>query len=1071
MSFAALMAKPEASSSTRPASSGLRVGGSHDSFESEADRVADTVSGGGRIAGLSLSRMSIGQVQRQLMPSPSAEQANRRHSGLSMEEAFLQTDLGVRVSRSLSGGPHSEAAAEHAALLRTDIVAGPAAKAVVAGLAAARGPLPARVPAIALEKVYPGLKVHVTHAGPADKPVHASVSFSISPTGHAGAGEHAHARHEPHAPAGKGHRAHAASHHEHAAPHHGAEARHEDVPIQRKADRSAPFVADRSAVDGVLSSPGRPLDPGTLRYMESRIGYDFGRVRVHTDSRATDSARALGAQAYTSGNHVVFGQGRFSPESTAGRRLIAHELTHVVQQDSSPGRAHPVIRRAPVQIQRSPEEDGAADTGSGSWFTNPIDKLKAIVRKIPGFKLFTVVLGSDPVSGAKVERNATNVTHGVLELVPGGEEAFEHVKESGSLEKAFKWLGDQLNELGFTLGYFKGLVDQALGSVKWGDITDPAGALARVAGFFKPPLEKLKKFALAALDKMLELVVEGVLSALGGLGVLEVLKKAGAAFNQIVKDPVGFLKNLLKSLSMGFNQFKDRIVEHLKNGLVQWLFGQIAATGITLPKHFDLSGIVNLVLQVLGLTYARIRKRLADVIGDGAVTFLENTFDFLMAMKKEGPGAAWKMILEKASGLIDSVMASIRGWVVTKIVTTAVVKLATMFNPVGAIIQAIQVIYKTVTFFIEKTKQIVALANAVLDSVTEIAAGNLARAANFVEQSMAKTIPLMLGFLADLIGLGGIGEQIRKIIEGIQAKVDGAIKKILEMLGKKAMEIYGNGKEVLANAIQWWKKRSPMKVGGEDHELFLDGDEEHPAVMVASSAPTTLEIFLENMAPGADRKRLLAMARAIKFRKKVLTVADAKGNNDGEAKFQALLAEMKQLKVLGKDLQLPKSESEPPGALDAAGGGTSAVAYLSLNHPVGSAPNRTAEPACWGDLGPALRKRKSYVRGHLLSQRLGGKGEWFNMMPITNAVNQRMLSDFERPIINQVATGKTLIYYRIDAKYKQVTKADAKIPARAEQRMVRLSLEYGNAVLENNALVKVRPKKIIDHKSYDPKET
>jgi hypothetical protein len=80
--------------------------------------------------------------------------------------------------------------------------------------------------------------------------------------------------------------------------------------------------------------------------MESALGHDFGDVRVHTDAAAAGSARAVQAQAYTVGSHVVFGEGRYQPGSTEGRRTLAHELTHVVQQRQGPVDGTPLARSA-----------------------------------------------------------------------------------------------------------------------------------------------------------------------------------------------------------------------------------------------------------------------------------------------------------------------------------------------------------------------------------------------------------------------------------------------------------------------------------------------------------------------------------------------------------------------------------------------------------------------------------------------------------------------------------------------------------------------------------------------------
>jgi hypothetical protein len=81
-----------------------------------------------------------------------------------------------------------------------------------------------------------------------------------------------------------------------------------------------------------LGSPGQPLDPASRAFMESRFGYDFSRVRVHSDAQAAESAQAVNASAYTVGHHIVFDRGQYRPGTTVGQQLLAHELTHVVQQ-------------------------------------------------------------------------------------------------------------------------------------------------------------------------------------------------------------------------------------------------------------------------------------------------------------------------------------------------------------------------------------------------------------------------------------------------------------------------------------------------------------------------------------------------------------------------------------------------------------------------------------------------------------------------------------------------------------------------------------------------------------------
>ena len=107
------------------------------------------------------------------------------------------------------------------------------------------------------------------------------------------------------------------------------------------------------SVQEVLAAPGQPLDQATRGFMEQRFGFDFSRVRVHSDAAAEQSARDVNARAYTAGDNIVFGAGGFTPSTREGRRLIAHELTHVVQQGG---------RGRPGRIQRKEITGSVYDT-------------------------------------------------------------------------------------------------------------------------------------------------------------------------------------------------------------------------------------------------------------------------------------------------------------------------------------------------------------------------------------------------------------------------------------------------------------------------------------------------------------------------------------------------------------------------------------------------------------------------------------------------------------------------------------------------------------------------------------
>ena len=102
-----------------------------------------------------------------------------------------------------------------------------------------------------------------------------------------------------------------------------------------------------------LRNGGQPLPQSLLKFFEPRFGYDFNQVRLHTDARAATAAREVNAKAFTLGSSIVFGAGHYAPATSAGKHLLAHELTHVTQQDS---KAHLHDRPSHADIQRAPDE-------------------------------------------------------------------------------------------------------------------------------------------------------------------------------------------------------------------------------------------------------------------------------------------------------------------------------------------------------------------------------------------------------------------------------------------------------------------------------------------------------------------------------------------------------------------------------------------------------------------------------------------------------------------------------------------------------------------------------------------
>lgn len=196
----------------------------------------------------------------------------------------------------------------------------------------------------------------------------------------------------------------------------------------------------------LLRSPGQPFEAATREFFESRFDHDFSHVRVHTGPSAEQSARALNANAYTAGHHVVFGAGRFAPGTQEGRRLIAHELTHVLQQSGAEGPASPRI----VQRQRANYHAGGCATCRSASAAGSVAHPFAQ-------RLFIEAYGSGIVAEAPV--NNPNDDNGRLDLfrvnrfgrppriVEYGEIKPDNADGLKQGRKDLEWYGEQLSRI------------------------------------------------------------------------------------------------------------------------------------------------------------------------------------------------------------------------------------------------------------------------------------------------------------------------------------------------------------------------------------------------------------------------------------------------------------------------------------------------------------------------------------------------------------------------------------------------------------------------------------------------
>jgi len=298
-------------------------------------------------------------------------------------------------------------------------------------------------------------------------------------------------------------------------------------------------------------------------------------------------------------------------------------------------------------------------------------------------------------------------------------------------------------------------------------------------------IEEMKAANKGLADKVKDAVVGAIKAILALKDMLfNVLSRAASAIGLIIAHPIDFLGHLVDAGKLGFSNFVDHIGEHLKQGFMEWLFGAVAETGIQLPKDFDLPGILSLVLQVLGLTYRNIRSRAVKILGEKVVKALETAAEIFKILITKGPGGLWEYIKDKIGDLKTMVIEKIKSFIMEKVIIAGITWVIGLLNPASAFIKACKAIYDIIMFFVEHGKQILDLVNAIIDSITAIAKGAIGAAANFVETSLARTIPVIIGFLASLLGVGSISEKIKEVIEAIRKPINEAIDWVINLAVK-----------------------------------------------------------------------------------------------------------------------------------------------------------------------------------------------------------------------------------------------------------------------------------------------
>lgn len=571
---------------------------------------------------------------------------------------------------------------------------------------------------------------------------------------------------------------------------------------------------------------GSTLPDPVRSSMESGIGADFSGVRVHTDASAVQMNKELGAQAFTHGSDIYFNEGKYDSGSSGGRHLLAHELTHTVQQGAAVQKKPEVSKISKSKIQRSWLSDGV------EYVKGKIaDGLNWLAEKtIPGYSLLNVILGKNLITDDPVPRTGENIIKGYMELLPViGSILFNELKETESLNDASVWVEEQVGKFGIDFNQIaKNL------NLMWEELSFWNSMKTNVAIFRKyvsPWLNKFLNFSGTVQEKVKALRLEGALRLVGAHELLQSLKKSPAALKRVVDNPKLIFKFFIDALKKGFQSFKDNFGQHFKNALFGWLFGKAAEMGITMPKQLNIAGLFSFIAQILGATYQQIRGIVVKKLGpkgEKIVSRLEQTAEIVIDFMTKGPIALWERVKEFLVNLKETIFSKITALVTGEIIKTAVTKLVSMLNPAGAIVQLAMTIYRVVKYFIDWWDTIKEIASGILSSITKVALGSVGAAAKFIENLFGKGMKLVIAFLARIFGLGGIATKVKQLLKKISAPVQEVIGKVVGWIVDKGKALFnkltgkGKTKEEAKGSFTEEDKKAGLSAFENEEKPFLE---------------------------------------------------------------------------------------------------------------------------------------------------------------------------------------------------------------------------------------------------------
>ncbi|RXK58590.1 DUF4157 domain-containing protein [Lacibacter luteus] len=698
-----------------------------------------------------------------------------------------------------------------------------------------------------------------------------------------------------------------------------------------------------------------------------------------------------------------------------------------------------------------------------------MQRLSAWARTVRGYSLVTVIIGRDPFTNELVPFTMENVIKGFFSLMEGGEEQYNQLKESGAIDRTVAKINAAVRRLNMTPAAIVQLFIDLWNSFSISDLMDPIGCFRRILDQFGAPIGRL----IAFIVEIVKIVVEAILIVMNFPFDLinNIIAKAMQAFDLIKRDPVAFLKNLLRAIKEGFMQFFDNILTHLFNGLKQWFLGEVQAAGIPIPTDFTVMGIIKWLLAVLDITMEKIWKKLEERIGKPKVDKIKKMIDtaervanaageayqFMKDVQERGFMAVMiEKVKEQLSNVWEMVLDAVKSFVMDQIIKKVTTKLLSMLDPTGimAVVNSAIALYKAIQSFIKYLRQMLEIVNSFVEGTLQIAQGATKNAADFLEGALARGIPIVIGFLANQVGLN-LSERLKEALEIVREKVDKGLTWVIDKVVVIVEKIVSFGKAVVASLVNWWKGKKEFTGGdGKHHEVFFEGEGES-AVLIIKSDPTPYTNFLTNyekeLGDAASeevtvdgkkmtRSQVIAAAKVVandietEKRKKIETYpgADEKEKQTSKAgEIDKLLTKLAAVSVplFGEAKDKPKdNEIIVPAGANTNDFATSQEAKMiwKTNKVTGngSGPDTSAKHSVYDKIDFRQKGNGSYyIRGHLINDNLGGPGKWNNMTALSRTANHEHEGKVESKVKAAFDAGAVVRYKVVASGNQNVKKA------------------------------------------------